>query len=117
MGILQPLSTPRQARRHRQNQVCSHLDHHLNLILRTYLRRQSGIPVEFKKIVKLTESITALCVFTRKTAHNFVGRNQNQVCSHFDHHWNLIPRIYLRCQSGIEKSVNFLEPEVDLMYS
>ena len=84
MGILEPLRTLRRAPRHRQNQVCSHLDHHLNLILRTYLRRQSGIPVELKKIVKLTESITALCVFTRKIARNFVGRNQNQICSHLD---------------------------------
>ena len=52
MGILEPLRTLRQAPRHRQNQVCSHLDHHLNLILRTYLRRQSGIPVEILKIIK-----------------------------------------------------------------
>ena len=52
MGILEPLRTLRRARLDRQNQVCSHLDHHLNLILRTYLRRQSGIPVEILKIIK-----------------------------------------------------------------
>ena len=46
MGILEPLRILHLARRRRQNQVCSHLDHHLNLILRIYLRRQSGIPVE-----------------------------------------------------------------------
>ena len=50
--MLQPLRTLRQARRHRQNQVCSHLDHRLNLILRIYLRRQSGIPDEIKRNVK-----------------------------------------------------------------
>ena len=63
----------------------------------------------------MTESRTALCVFTRKFARNF--RSQNQVCSHLDCHRNLIPRIYLRRQSEIKKSVKFLEPEVDLMYA
>ena len=44
----------------------------------------------------MTESKTALCVFTRKFTRNFEGRNQNQVCGHLDCHRNLIPRIYLR---------------------
>ena len=52
MGILEPLHILRRARRRRQNQVCSHLDHHLNLILQIYLRRQSGIPDEIKRNVK-----------------------------------------------------------------